>query len=83
MYKLVYLGLSVLELSKKLIMIFWYEYVKPKHGQIAKLYYMDTDNLYRQKQIIFITTLQKMMKLDLILQIMNQIDHCLKKEIKK
>ena len=24
---------------------FWYDYVKPKHGENAKLCYMDTDNL--------------------------------------
>ena len=23
---------------------FWYYYVKPKHGEKAKLYYMDTNN---------------------------------------
>ena len=23
---------------------FWYDYVKPKHGENAKLCYMDTDN---------------------------------------
>ena len=41
--KLVYLGLSILELSKMLMFGFWYDYVKPKHGQKAKLCYIDTD----------------------------------------
>ena len=41
--KLVYLGLSILELSKILMFEFWYDYVKPKHGQKAKLCYIDTD----------------------------------------
>ena len=32
MNKSVYLGLSILELSKKAMYEFWYDYVKPKHG---------------------------------------------------
>ena len=43
MNKLVYLGLSVLELSKILIYEFWYDYVKSKYGEKVKLYY-DTDS---------------------------------------
>ena len=33
MNKPVYLGLSILELSKILIYQFWYDYVKPKYGK--------------------------------------------------
>ena len=40
-------------------------------------------SLYTQKQMIFIKILQNMLKLGLIFQIMNQIDHCLKGKIKK
>ena len=45
MNKPVYLGLSILELSKILMYEFWYDYVKPKYGKKAKLCFMDTDRL--------------------------------------
>ena len=38
------LRLSVLELIKILVYEFWYDYVKPKYGEKAKLCYMDTDS---------------------------------------
>ena len=43
MNKPVYLGLSLLELSKIVMHEFWYDYVKSKYGGNAKLCYMDTD----------------------------------------
>ena len=44
MNKPVYLGLSILEISKILMYEFWYDYVKPKYGDNIKLCYMDTDS---------------------------------------
>ena len=44
MNKPVYLGLSILNLSKTVMFEFWYGYVKPKYGGKAKLCCMDTDN---------------------------------------
>ena len=44
MNKPVYLGLSILEISKTLMYEFWYDYVKPKYQDNAKLCYMDTDS---------------------------------------
>ena len=41
MNNLVYLGLSILENSKTLMYKFWYDYIKPKYQNNAKLCYMD------------------------------------------
>ena len=55
MTKPVYLGLSILKLSKIVMYEFWYDYVKPKYVQKIKLCYMETDIIYKQ-QILFIKT---------------------------
>ena len=45
MNKPIYLGLSILELSKIIIMYeFWYDYVKVKYEDRARLCYMNTDS---------------------------------------
>ena len=44
MNKPIYLGLSILELSKIVMYEFWYDYVKVKYMDNAKLCYMDTDS---------------------------------------
>ena len=44
MNKLFCLGLPVLELSKRLMWEFCYEYVKPKYGEKIKMFYMDIDS---------------------------------------
>ena len=44
MNKPIYLGLSILEISKLLMYEFWYDYMKPKYGNSVKLCYMDTDS---------------------------------------
>ena len=43
MNKPVYLGLSILELSKILMCGFWYDHVKPKYGEKTKFEYIETD----------------------------------------
>ena len=44
MNKPAYLGLSILEISKTLMYEFWYDYIKPKYQNNAKVCYMDTDS---------------------------------------
>ena len=43
MNKPVYLGMSILDISKTLMCEFWYDYVTLKYQDNAKLCYMDTD----------------------------------------
>ena len=45
MNKPVYLGMSILDISKTLMYEFWYDYIKPKYNSKAKLCYMDTDSV--------------------------------------
>ena len=42
--KPLYTGISILDISKMLMHEFWYDYIKPKYGDRAKLYYTDTDS---------------------------------------
>ena len=44
MNKPVYLGLSILDLSKTVMYEFWYDYIKTKYDERGKLCYMDTNS---------------------------------------
>ena len=44
MNKPIYIGMSVLGISKTLMYEFWYDYIKPKYQDRAKLCYMDADS---------------------------------------
>ena len=44
MNKPLYLGMSILDIRKKLMYKFWYDYFKPKYRDRAKLCYTDTDS---------------------------------------
>ena len=71
MNKPIYLGLSILELSKTVMNEFWYAYVKPRYGEKAKLCYIDTDSFIVYIKTDDIKPLQKMLKQILTLQIMS------------
>ena len=51
MKKAIYLGSSVLDIAKTLMYEFWYNYIKPKYGDKAKLCYTNTDSF-----VIYIKT---------------------------
>ena len=51
MTKPLYLGMSILNISKTLTCEFWYDYIKLKYADRAKLCYMDTDSF-----VIYIKT---------------------------
>ena len=51
MNKPIYLGLSILYISKTLMYEFWYDYIKPKYEDRVKLCYTDTDSF-----VIYIKT---------------------------
>ena len=42
--KPIYLGQAILDISKTLTYEFWFEHIKPKYRDKARLYYMDTDS---------------------------------------
>ena len=44
MNKPLYLGMSILDISKTLMYKFWYDYIKPKYEDRSKLCYTNTDS---------------------------------------
>ena len=44
MNKLLYLGMAILDISKMFMYKFWYDYIKPRYGDRAKLCYTDSDS---------------------------------------
>ena len=55
MIKPLYLGVSILDISKTLMYGFWYDYIKPKYGDRTKLCYTDTDRfvIYIKTEALF------------------------------
>ena len=41
----VHLAMAILDIGKTLMYVFWYDYIKRKYGEEAKLFYTDTDSL--------------------------------------
>ena len=71
MNKPIYLGLSILKISKILMYEFWYDYMQPKYNDNVRLCYMDTDSFIMNiKTNFFIKIFLMMLIIDFILQIM-------------
>ena len=60
MNKSVYLGLSILEISKTLMYKFWYDYIKQKYQNNTT--WIQTASLFSLKLKIFIKILEMMLK---------------------
>ena len=77
MNKPVYLGLSILEITKTLMYEFWYDYIKPKCQNNGKLCYADTDSFINHIKIedFYKDIVDDVKKKDMIHQIMKWIDH--------
>ena len=75
MNKPIYLGLSILDISKITMYEFWYDYVKIKYQDKARLCYMDMDSfVVNIKTKDFYKDIAKMLIKGLILQIILLID---------
>ena len=76
--------MSILEISKTLMYEFWYDYIKPKFQNNAKLCYMDTDSfIINIKTEDFYEDIANDVEKNLIHQIMKSIDHYQQEKIKK
>ena len=80
MNKPVYLGLSILEISKTIMYEFRHDYIKLTYQTNAKICYTDTSsfNIHIKAE-----DFMRILKKDLIRQIMKLIDHYQKERIKK
>ena len=52
MTKPLYLGMTILDISKIFMYKFWYDYLRPKYGDRAKLCYTDTDSFIKTKDFV-------------------------------
>ena len=84
MNKPIYLGLSILDISKITMYDFWYDYVKSKYEDKARLCYMDTDSfVVNIKTKDFYKDIAEKLRKGLILLIISMIDPYLQELIRK
>ena len=85
MNKLIYLGMPILEISKKIINEFLYDFIKPKYSDKAGLCYMNTDNFIVQIKTkrIYEDTAYGVKKKDLIFKIIKLKESHQQVEIKE
>ena len=81
MNKPVYLGLSILEISKTLTQEFWYDYKQNTMQNYAT--WMQSALLFILKLNVFMKILLMMLKKNLMHNIMKSTDHCLQETTKK
>ena len=68
----VYLELSIIELTKLVMLLFWDDYVKPKYYKKQNCFiWIVRVSLYTEKHMIAVKTMQKMLKQCLAIKIMN------------
>ena len=67
--KPIYLGFSILEISKTLMYAFWCDYMKPKYKQKVKLFYTDTDSFICHIKKILLMMLKNGLRHQIILLI--------------
>ena len=84
MNKLVYLGLSMLYLSKTVMYEFCYNYIKPKYGGSPKLCYIDTSSFIAHvKTDDIYKDIAEDVETRFDTSNSNYTEHCLKEKIKK
>ena len=84
MNKPIYLGLSILEVSKLLMYEFWNDYMKPKYGDSVKLCYMNADSFIMNiKTEDFSKDVANYVEKRFDISNMKLIDHYLQERIKK
>ena len=80
----IYLGFSILEISKTLMYKFWHDYMKPKYKEKASLCYTDTDSFIAHiKTEDFYKNIADDVDKDSTHLTMNAIDHCLLEKTRK
>ena len=82
--KPLYLGLSMLVLSKSVTYEFRYDYLKPKYSENVKLFYMDTGSfIFHVKTDDTYKDIAEDTEKDLTLQVLKTTDPYLKEKLKK
>ena len=83
MDKPMYIGLSILDISKIAKYKYWYDYVKPRYGNNSRLCYMDLDSFKVHLTKTSMPTLLKMLRKNLTHPTVNSKDYYPKEKQKR